>query len=41
MTGAFGLAGAAVIVYALLVWKKSREEDEQEQRNKGDENNLK
>ena len=37
----FGLAGAAVIVYAFLVWKKSREEDEQEQRNKGDENNLK
>ena len=37
----FGLAGAAVIVYALLVWKKSREEDEQEQRNKDDENNLK
>ena len=32
----FGLAGAAVIVYAFLVWKKSRAEDEQEQQPKED-----
>lgn len=37
----FGLAGAAVIVYAFLVWKKSRAEDEQEQQRKDDENTLK
>ena len=37
----FALAGAAVIVYAFLVWKKSRAEDEQEQQRKDDENTLK
>ena len=37
----FALAGAAIIVYALLVWRKSREEDEQEQQHKDDENTLK
>ena len=37
----FSLAGAAVIVYAFLVWKKSRAEDEQEQQRKDDENTLK
>lgn len=37
----FGLAGAAVIVYAFLVWKKSPKEDGQEQPRKDDENTLK
>ncbi len=37
----FGLAGVAVIVYALLVWKKSRGNNEQEQQCKDDEDTLK
>ena len=37
----FSLAGAAVIVYAVLVWKKSSKEDGQEQQRKDDENTLK
>ena len=37
----FGLAGAAVIVYAFLVWKKSPKEDGQKQPRKDDENTLK
>ena len=37
----FGLAGAAVIVYAFLLWKKSPKEDGQEQPRKDDENTLK
>ncbi len=36
----FGLAGAAVIVYAFLVWKKSPKEDGREQ-DKENENTLK
>lgn len=36
----FGLAGAAVIVYAFLVWKKSSKEDGREQ-DKENENTLK
>ena len=36
----FALAGAAVMVYAVIVWKKSMKEEEQE-KPKEDENTLK